>query len=211
MLHTQKETSDATLMLKKRGRPVGSKNKPKIASIKRGRPVGSTNKPKESTKAKRGRPVGSLNKTKAIPAVPTKPTTIDIPVTQKSTRGRSVGSKNIHQSDVPQVAYTLEPIHGFNDLLHKWGDNGYMTYQVSATSMELKAEDMPKAVQKYVDRYGILPTRAILHERNEKLLPYLNAQVPDIEVGLTMGGTALWEIQFQIPYIIPSLNKHKNA
>ena len=83
--------------------------------------------------------------------------------------------------------------------MDKFGNKGYTIYQVSATSMELKAEDMPKAVQKYVDHYDTLPTRAILHERNEKLLPYLTAQVPNIEVGLTVGGTALWEILFQVP------------
>ena len=47
MPRTKKETSDATLAPKKRGRPAGSRNKVKVAPVKRGRPVGSTNKPKE--------------------------------------------------------------------------------------------------------------------------------------------------------------------
>jgi len=133
----------------------------------------------------KGRPKGSKNKPKEVP---------------KKTRGRPVGSKNTPQpDDVPKIDYTIEIIHGFSNILQKWGDKGYMIYQVSTTSMELKAEDMPNAVQKYVDRCGTLPTRAVLHKRNEKLLPYLNAQAPNIEICLTVGGTALWEIQFQIP------------
>jgi len=203
---TKKETSNATLAPKKRGRPAGSKNKAKVTPVKRGRPVGSTNKPKEVAPAKRGRPVGSTNKTKVvaqkpkvIPSVPIEPTTIGTPITQKPNRGRPVGSKNTHQPDIPKVAYTLEPIRGFMEIMQKSRDKGYMIYQVSATSMELTAEDMPKAVQKYKDAYGQLPKLVILHERNEKLLSYLNAQVPNIVVGLTMGGTALWEIKLQVP------------
>ena len=58
---------------KKRGRPAGSKNKPKDvvpdAPKKRGRPAGSKNKPKDvapatETPKKRGRPTGSKNKPK---------------------------------------------------------------------------------------------------------------------------------------------------
>jgi len=49
------------MIKRKRGRPKGSKNKPKIAGQpkKRGRPTGSKNKPKkiiEEPKRKRGRP-----------------------------------------------------------------------------------------------------------------------------------------------------------
>jgi len=188
MPRTKKETSDATLVPKKRGRPAGSKNKPKVTPVKHGRPVGSHNKAK-----------AVAQKPKVVPSVPTEPTTLDVPVPKTSKRGRPVGSKNIPQPDVPKVEYTLEPIRGFRAIMDKFGNKGYTIYQVSATSMELKAEDMPKAVQKYVDNCGKLPTRAILHERNEKLLPYLNAEAPDIEVGLVTGGTALWEIEFQVP------------
>jgi len=195
----KKETPNTTLETKKRGRPTGSKNKPKVTPIKRGRPVSSTNKPKEVAPAKRGRPAGSPNKTKIIPTIHIEPTILDIPVTKKSKREQPIGSTNIHQSEVPKIPYTMEPIRGFKEIMEKFGDKGYMIYQVSVTSMELKAEDMSKAVQKYVDAYSVLPTRAILNERNEKLLSYLNAQVPDIEVGLVTGGTALWELQFQSP------------
>jgi len=188
MLRTKKETSDATLAPKKRGRPAGSKNKPKATPVKRGRPVGSHNK----TKAVAQKP-------KVVPSVPTPPITLDVPVPKTSKRGRPIGAKNIPQPDVPKVAYTLEPIRGFMEIMQKFGDKGYMVYQVSATSMELQAEDMPKAVQKYMDSFGKLPTRVILHERNEKLLPYLNAEVPDVTVGLVTGGTSLWEMRLQVP------------
>jgi hypothetical protein len=173
-----------------------------------GRPKGSKNKAKEViTEKKRGRPVGSTNKTKvvatkpeAIPSATVEDTLMGVSITKKSNRGRPIGSKNTTQPDVPSVAYTLEPIRGFMEIMKKFGDKGYMIYQVSATSMDLTAEDMPKAVQRYKDAYGQLPKLVILHERNEKLLPYLNAQVPNIVVGLTMGGTALWEIKLQVPH-----------
>ena len=207
MLRTKKEASGAKVAPKKRGRPAGSKNKSKVTPVKRGRPVGSTNKPKEVAPAKkRGRPVGSSNKAKAVAqkpkvvsSAPVEDTPMGVPIPKKPNRGRPVGSKNTPQSDVPRVAYTLEPIRSFMEIMTKWGGLGYMVYQVSATSMELQAEDMPKAVQKYVNHCGKLPTRAILHERNEKLLPYLNAQAPDMEIGLVMGGTALWEMKLQVP------------
>jgi len=188
MPRTKKETSDATLAPKKRGRPAGSKNKPKATPVKRGRPVGSTNKTKVVAQ-----------KPEVIPSVPTEPTTIGTPIPKKPNRGRPVGSKNTHQPDIPKVAYTLEPIRGFMEIMQKFGNKGYMVYQVSATSMELQAEDMPKAVQKYMDSFGKLPTRVILHERNEKLLPYLNAEVPNVTVGLVTGGTSLWEMRLQVP------------
>jgi len=207
MPRTKKEASGAKVAPKKRGRPAGSKNKSKVTPVKRGRPVGSTNKPKEVAPAKkRGRPVGSSNKAKAVaqkpkvvPSAPVEDTPMGVPIPKKPNRGRPVGSKNTPQPDVPRVAYTLEPIHGFMEIMKEHGDKGYMIYQVSATSMELTAEDMPKAVQKYKDAYGQLPKLVVLHERNEKLLPYLNAQVPNIVIGLTMGGTAMWEMKLQAP------------
>ena len=205
MPRAKKETPGIVSVSKKRGRPAGSTNKPKTVSVKRGRPVGSTNKPKEPTKAKRGRPVGSTNKTapvipEVIPSAPVEDAPMGVPIPKKPSRGRPVGSKNTPQPDVPRVTYTLEPIRGFMDIMKEFGaDKGFMVYQVSHKSMELKAEDMPAAVQKYKDAYGKLPVRIILHERNEKLLPYLNAQVPNIVVGLVMGGTALWEIKLQAP------------
>lgn len=205
MPRTKKETSDATLAPKKRGRPAGSRNKVKVAPVKRGRPVGSTNKPKEVAPAKRGRSVGKTKVVapvipEVIPSAPVEDTSMGVPIPKKPSRGRPVGSKNTPQPDVPRVTYTLEPIHGFMDIMKEFGaDKGFMVYQVSHRSMELNAEDMPKAVQKYKDAYGKLPIRVILHERNEKLLPYLHAQVPNIIVGLTMGGTALWEMKLQAP------------
>ena len=69
------QDEDVSEQPKKRGRPKGSKNKPKDAlpentdtPKKRGRPVGSGNNPKDTdvseTPKKRGRPVGSKNKPK---------------------------------------------------------------------------------------------------------------------------------------------------
>ena len=87
---------------KKRGRPAGSKNKPKDTATevtetpkKRGRPAGSKTKPKDvapatedtETPKKRGRPVGSKNKPKDV-----SPTT-ELTETPKK-RGRPTGSKN---------------------------------------------------------------------------------------------------------------------
>ena len=79
---------------KKRGRPKGSKNKPKDTPTevpnepkKRGRPKGSKNKPKDTSTEvppepkKRGRPKGSKNKPKDTSTHPKK-------------RGRPKGSKN---------------------------------------------------------------------------------------------------------------------
>ena len=83
---------------KKRGRPKGSKNKPKDVPTephtepkKRGRPKGSKNKPKDTptevtTQTKnRGRPKGSKNKPNDTPTEVT---------TQPKKRGRPKGSKN---------------------------------------------------------------------------------------------------------------------
>ncbi len=83
---------------KKRGRPKGSKNKPKdtIQEVptepkKRGRPKGSKNKVKDPPlevtppSKKRGRPKGSKNKTKDTPTEGH---------TEPKKRGRPKGSKN---------------------------------------------------------------------------------------------------------------------
>ena len=99
-LHGAEPTETPTKTTKKRGRPVGSKNKvkaPTEAPKKRGRPVGSKNKIKDETTEtptkttkNRGRPVGSKNKVKAPTEAPTK--------THASKRGRRPGSKNRHAS-----------------------------------------------------------------------------------------------------------------
>jgi hypothetical protein len=77
----------------KRGRPVGSKNKPKVEEPRRrGRPPGSKNKPKVDTTAtpkRRGRPPGSKNKPKVT--------------TEIKKRGRPVGSKNKPKTTTPVV------------------------------------------------------------------------------------------------------------
>lgn len=93
----------AAVVKRGRGRPKGSKNKPKTdtdsattdAPVKRGRgrPKGSTNKPKAASStsaAKRGpgRPKGSKNKTTTDAA------TSDTPASAKRGRGRPKGSKN---------------------------------------------------------------------------------------------------------------------
>ena len=83
---------------KKRGRPMGSKNKPKDSlnepspePKKRGRPKGSKNKPMDTSTEvphepkKRGRPKGSKNKPKDTPNEIT---------TQPKKRGPPKGSKN---------------------------------------------------------------------------------------------------------------------
>ena len=58
-------------MKRKRGRPKGSKNKPKVEATtpkKRGRPKGSKNKPKKETQVKkRGRPRVKPVQTKVFP------------------------------------------------------------------------------------------------------------------------------------------------
>jgi hypothetical protein len=111
----------------KRGRPVGSKNKPTVEASattaeettvvtkKRGRPAGSKNQPKVEATAqtavptipakKRGRPAGSTNKPKvevkaetAVPTIPAKK------------RGRPAGSKNQPKVEaVAQTAVTAVP------------------------------------------------------------------------------------------------------
>ena len=65
--------------------------------------------------------------------------------------------------------------------------------------MQLKPDDITKAIEKYHAGFSQMPRRVLLHERNKHLLPYLYAQVPDLEVGLVLN-TALWEINLQIPH-----------
>jgi hypothetical protein len=72
-----KVSKTTTLPNKKRGRPKGTKNKPKLPQKetqlqKRGRPKGAKNKPKVDkvevlAKGRRGRPKGSKNKPKSEP------------------------------------------------------------------------------------------------------------------------------------------------
>ena len=64
--------------------------------------------------------------------------------------------------------------------------------------MELLPEDMAKAIEKYHNKFHVISTRAILNYKNEKLLPYLYAQAPEIDCGL-VPSTATWEIKFQYP------------
>ena len=74
---------------------------------------------------------------------------------------------------------------------------GYISYS-NILSMELLPEDMEKVVEKFHNAFSVMPIRAILNYNNEKLLPYLYAQVPNLECGL-VPGTATWEIKFQVP------------
>jgi len=100
---------------KKRGRPKGSKNKPKddisidvpAEHKKRGRPKGSTNKSKDDISAdvsaepkKRGRPKGSTNKSKDDISA-------DVPAEPKK-RGRPKGSKNKPTDDI-SADVSVEP------------------------------------------------------------------------------------------------------
>ena len=153
-----------------RGRPKGSKNKVKTQTI-------------EVTTPKRGRPPGSKNKVAPAPSVET-PT--------KRGRGRPVGSINVLKAD-----HVPEPIRGFSEVMTAFGKKGYLSY-CNIPKMELLPEDMEKAVEKFHNSFSTIPLRAILNYNNEKLLPYLYAQVPDIECGLTPS-TATWEIKFQVP------------
>ena len=132
---------------------------------------------------RKGRPKGSKNKPKEVVA--------------EKKRGRPVGSKNTPKVVLPPKAEgTQEPIIGFQSVTNAFGGRGYSIY-CNIPDMELKPDDMPKAVKRYHTRYAVLPKRIIIHERNKHLLPYLYAQVPDIEVGLA--NAAIWELKFQIP------------
>jgi hypothetical protein len=131
----------------------------------------------------KGRPKGSKNKPKEVTPEPD---------TKK--RGRPSGSKNIVLP--PKAEGTVEPIVGFQNVTHAFGERGYAIY-CNIPDMELKPDDMPKAVEGYHARYSVLPQRIIIHERNKHLLPYLYAQIPDVEVGLA--NAAIWELKLQVP------------
>tara|TARA_R110002020_G_scaffold461438_1_gene680373 strand:- start:276 stop:692 length:417 start_codon:yes stop_codon:yes gene_type:complete len=132
----------------------------------------------------KGRPKGSKNKPKEVIA--------------EKKRGRPAGSKNTPKVILPPTAEsTVEPIHGFQDVMRAFGEQPYMAY-CNIPDMELKPDDMPKAVERYHTKFAQLPKRIILHERNEHLLPYLYAHVPELEAGLTRS-TAIWEMKLQIP------------
>lgn len=156
----------------------------------RGRPKGSKNKiktqPVEVTTTNQGRPPGSKNKKTVEEFTPKAETPT------RRGRGRPVGSINVLKTD-----YVPEPIRGFQEVIVAFGMKGYLTYN-NILRMELLPEDMEKAVEKFYNAFSIKPVRAILNFNNEKLLPYLYAQVPDLECGL-VNGTATWEIKFQVP------------
>jgi len=132
----------------------------------KGRPKGSKNKPKEVVEKKRGRPIGSTNAPK-----------VTLP---------------------PTADYMIEPIYGFQEVMKAFGEHSYMNH-CNTVDMQLKPDDITKAIEKYHTGFAQMPRRVLLHERNKHLLPYLYAQVPDLEVGLVLN-TALWEINLQIPY-----------
>ena len=132
----------------------------------------------------KGRPKGSKNKTKEI-----------IQELDTKKRGRPSGSKNIILP--PKAEGTQEPIIGFQEVMHAFGERGYSIY-CNVPDMELKPGDMPKAIEQYHERFSVLPKRIILHERNQHLLPYLYVHVPDVEAGLTRN-TAIWEMKLQVP------------
>ena len=132
----------------------------------------------------KGRPKGSKNKPKEV-IVETK-------------RGRPAGNKNAPKVILPPTAEsTVEPIRGFQEVMQAFGERGYSVY-CNIPDMELKPDDMPKAIEQYHERFSVLPKRIILHERNQHLLPYLYAHVPDVEMGLTRT-TAIWEMKLQVP------------
>ena len=91
----------------------------------------------------------------------------------------------------------MEPIIGFQRVMQTFGELSYSIYS-NILDMELKPDDMSKAIEQYHKRFAVLPKRIILHERNQHLLPYLYAHVPDVEMGLTRT-TAIWEMKLQIP------------
>lgn len=135
----------------------------------------------------RGRPKGSKNKVKAQTVEVTTDTT-----KASTKRGRPVGSIN-----VPKVDHVPEPIRGFQEVMAAFGLKAYLNYS-NVPKMELLPEDMAKAIEKYHNKFHVIPTRAILNYKNEKLLPYLHAQISDIDCGL-VPSTATWEIKFQYP------------
>ena len=163
----------------------------------RGRPKGSTNKPKnvtdqkvESATPKQGRPLGSKNKTVTEVATPNATTPA------KRGRGRPAGSVSIPMP--PRVNDFPEPIRGFQEVTAAFGEKKYTVY-CNTVAMEILPQDIEKAVEKYHNKFNQLPKRIILGKNSEKLLPFLHAQIPDLECGITEGGTATWELQFQVP------------
>ena len=132
----------------------------------------------------KGRPKGSKNKPKEV-----------IPEPDTKKRGRPSGSKNIVLP--PKAEGTMEPIIGFQRVMQTFGELSYSIYS-NILDMELKPDDMSKAIEQYHKRFAVLPKRIILHERNQYLLPYLYVHVPDVEMGLTRT-TAIWEMKLQVP------------
>ena len=133
----------------------------------------------------KGRPKGSKNKPKEV-------------VVEKK-RGRPTGSKNTPKVILPPTAEsTVEPMYGFQEVMKAFGTKLSYMVHCNIPDMQLTPSDMTNAVQRYNEGYLQMPKRAILHERNAHLLPYLYAQVPDMEVGLTRS-TAIWELKFQVP------------
>ena len=137
----------------------------------------------------KGRPKGSKNKSEKEK--------VEEKVA-KPGRGRSTGSKNLPKAPLPPTVDKVpEPIRGFQEVTKSFGEKSYISH-VNIPKMELLPDDMLKAIEKYQNKFNINPKRIILNERNEKLLPYLYAQIPGLECGLA-GGTALWEIKLQVP------------
>ena len=137
----------------------------------------------------KGRPKGSKNKS------------VEEKIIEKEAkpgRGRPAGSKNLPKAPLPPTVDKVpEPIRGFQEVMRAFGDKGYISL-INIPKMELLPDDMVKAIEKYQTKFNTEPKCVILNERNEKLLPYLYAQIPDLECGLA-GGTALWEIKLQVP------------
>ena len=132
----------------------------------------------------KGRPKGSKNKAKEV-------------ITEKK-RGRPTGSKNAPKVILPPTAEsTVEPIHGFQEVMRAFGEQSYIMHS-NIADMKLNPDDMTMAIERYHLKFAQMPKRIILHERNAHLLPYLYAHVPDLEAGLTVS-TAIWEIKLQTP------------
>jgi len=172
-----------------RGRPKGSKNKSNNIST----PIAVTDASKQ-----RGRPPGSKNKAKVVVPPPSVPTPVK--------RGRGRPAASVTTPSLPRAENFPEPLRGFQAVMAVFNpkpaegmiDKGYLIY-TCMPKMNLLPEDMAKAIEKYQTIFAQLPTRVILNQNNEKLLPFLHAQLPDLQCGLTLGGAAMWEIKFQIP------------
>lgn len=101
------EVSTAAAPAKRgRGRPLGSKNKPKAnAPKKRGRPLGSKNKPKANAIKKRGRLKGSKNKPKTQASI--KPAVLTVVALEKRGRGRPATLPVTHLFRILEKTLTL--------------------------------------------------------------------------------------------------------